>query len=323
MRPRSMFGAILVVIGLIGLYYVFTNDGKSPLEAMKNFFAQEVNEQKKIDLNGISNIKVESDDLDVSFVRGTGSEAVLTLQGHASKSYMKHLNMNADQDGDTLHVTLESKSGFFIGFGWNTVKLTVELPEHAWNELSVLVDSGDIEINDQQFTIAELQTDSGDIEIENISAADNLTVQVDSGDIELKDVSSTIVELEADSGDVSVKDYTAERISFHIGSGDASFENGAAQLTGETSSGDISLQADDLLYDTELSASSGDITITLNHDPSSLAVQFHTGSGDSVIRKKGFDYEEVSNRDDDLKGSFGSGDIMLNVETGSGNIVLQ
>lgn len=321
MRPKSMFGAILVVIGLIGLYYVFTNDGKSPLEAMKNFFAQEVYEQEKIDLNGIANINVESDSLDVSIVRGSGSEAVLKLQGHASKSYIKHLDMHAEQDGDTLQVTLESKSG--IGFGWNSVKLTVELPEHAWNEVSVLVDSGDIQINEQQFTKAELHADSGDIEIENISVADNLIVQVDSGDIEIKDITSTIVELEADSGDISVKDYTAERISFHNDSGDVSFESGAAQLTGEASSGDISLHADDLLYDTELSASSGDVTITLEHDPSSLAVQFHTGSGDSVIRKNGFDYEEGSNRDDDLKGSFGTGDIKLNVETGSGDIVLK
>lgn len=323
MRPKSAFGVFLVIIGLIGLYYVFTNEGKSPLEAVKNYFTDEVYEQQTVDLNDISNLDVESGSLDVNVVPGRGSEAVLTLQGRASKNVIKNIDFTTEKNNDTLYVTLIGDQSFKLRFNWSNIKLTIELPEQAWNELNVQVGSGDIRIDKQQFASAEIQADSGDIEVNRITVDDRLALKVGSGDIELKDVTSHSLELETDSGDIEAERYTSEQISFSVGSGDVSFEDGTGAITGEASSGDISLHADELLYDTDLTTGSGNVTVSLKNDPDSLGVTFSAGSGDGRIRLNGFSFERGSNGDDEIAGAFGAGEIKLNVQTGSGDFVLK
>ncbi|MCR2807338.1 DUF4097 family beta strand repeat-containing protein [Paenibacillus soyae] len=323
MNPRSTFGTILVVIGLIGLYYVFTNDGKPPLEAMKNYFTSEINREKSVDIAGIRNIEVESNNLDVHVVRGNGQQAVLTLQGRASKPIINDLSFDYEKEDDTLHIALKGKTGFQFGFSWSSVKLTVALPEHAWQDLDIVVDSGDIQLDNQQFANVNIQTDSGDIEAKRLAVTDKLELSIDSGDAELEEVSAQTIDLEADSGDITVKDYTAQRIDFSVGSGDVFIGQGTAALHGSTSSGDITVEAEELLYDSELEASSGDVTVELDEDPRSLFVEFEAGSGDGVIRKDGFTYEEGSRGADLIRGSFGDGDIRLQVTTGSGDFVLK
>lgn len=323
MKPRSTLGVILVVIGLIGLYYVFTNDGKSPLEGIKNFFTSEVNEQETVDVGGIRNIELESNSLDVHFVRGTSSDAVLTLQGRASKSVIDNLRFDYSQNDDSLHITLEEKTGFQIGFNWSSVNLTVALPEQAWQDLNIKLNSGDVQLDDQQFANVDIEVNSGDIKAERLSATDNLMIDIGSGDAELEEVSGSSIDLQANSGDITVKDFTADRIAFEVGNGDIFFGDGTASFMGSTRSGDMTIEVDELLHDSELETGSGDITVELDETPESLAVEFEAGSGDGVIRKSGFTYDEGSRGDDHIKGIFGSGEIKLQVKTRSGDFVLK
>lgn len=321
MNPRSAFGAILVVIGLIGLYYVFSNEGKLSLAAIKNYFSEKVFEQQAVDLSGVSNLKVESDSLDVIVVRGTGSKALLTIKGHATKSAAKKIELNTEKSGDALHVELNGSPGGF-SFGMSSVKLTIELPEHAWDELDIDTNSGDIRIDQQRFMNANIHSNSGDIESRSLTVLGNLDIESNSGDAEFNDVKGTSMALKTSSGDISIEGYAAEHIQFEASSGDVDLEDGSAQIVGNTNSGDITLRTDDLLHNTELTSGSGDVAINLDNEPKSLEIQFSTGSGDGVIRKNGFIYDEISS-EDHMRGMFGNGDIKLSVATSSGDFILK
>ncbi|MEK3883777.1 DUF4097 family beta strand repeat-containing protein [Paenibacillus sp. PL2-23] len=302
MKPKSLLGVTFVVIGLIGLYYVFANEGKLPLAGLHSVIGSEIQEQKKVELDGIRHIEFESNSIDANFVRGASEQAVFMLEGRATKSVMDNLTFDFTQDGDTLEVTLKRNNPF--GFNWSSLKLTVALPEQQWGDLSIRLRSGDLQLEDQLFDNVNIASHSGDFEAERLTVAGELSIDINSGDI-------------------FVKDFTAELVTFDVSSGDVHLKDGTAAYKGSTSSGDITIEVEELLYDSELEASSGDITVKLDRDPESLAVQFRAGSGDGVISKKGFTYDRGAQGERHIEGAFGNGDVLLQAETGSGDFVLR
>lgn len=323
MRPKTTIGIILIVMGIIGLFYVYENGTQSALEKIRNFFLSEMNEQETYDVGDIQNLNIASGSFDVRLVQGSGSDAVVKLQGWASKNNIKNVKLNSDKKGDTLNISLKNDSGIRVGFGFSNIKLTVELPEKAWNELEIDINSGDVKLEQMQFNNAKIITGSGDVVANQFKVAHNLSVHVNSGDMSLRSLTAEKIDLETSSGDIRLKEYEAGSIDFKVNSGDVTFENGTAQLKGRTSSGDIIVKAEDIIRSTDLRTNSGDVTVLLENDPGSLAVQFKAGSGDGVIRKNDFTYEKGSKGASSIKGKFGSGEILLNVQTGSGDFVLK
>ncbi|MDQ6422120.1 DUF4097 family beta strand repeat-containing protein [Paenibacillus sp. LHD-117] len=322
MKANKALGTLLVLLGVCALFYLFMNNGKTSLSGIFSGFTKPVYEQRTFATDRLLNVEIESNSLDVDVVRGIGDDIVVTLKGRATKAEADDLQLSAEEDGDTLKLSLQSNNGFHIGFNWSNVKLTVELPDQTWDSFSAELNSGDLSIDSAEFNNAELNTNSGDIKAESITALTNLKVVANSGDISLEEVTGKTVELENNSGDLTIDRYEADLIQFDIRSGDVSLEDGVAQLNGEAGSGDIRLNADDLEYNTDLKAGSGDIIINLSRDPESLAVQFSSGSGDCIVRKDGF-VEQGKNGDSDANGSFGSGDLKLSARTSSGDIVLR
>lgn len=283
---------------------VFFNNDKSPLIGITSFLSKEINDGQTVDVSEIKNVDINTGSIDVHVIKGNSEEAVITVQGRATKTFIESLQLNAMSKGDTLEISLDGERKNSLGWGWSNVTLTVELPEKQWNELAVEVNSGDIKVDKLSFDHADLQANSGDIMTDNFSVLTALTVNVHSGDIH-------------------VKEYEAEKIDFKVDSGDASFFNGVGELIGSTGSGDIFVHAKDLLNDTTLETGSGDIFIQLDNTPTSLAVDFNTASGDTTMHKDGFTYKNSSSRDEDLRGTFGTGEIKLNVYSGSGDIFMK
>jgi lia operon protein LiaG len=77
-----------------------------------------------------------------------------------------------------------------------------------------------------------------------------------------------------------------------------------------------------LLHDADLSTSSGDVKINLEREPKSLTVDYRGDSGVGKIKWDGFQATETEEDDKIIKGTFGSGETMLKVSTGSGDFTL-
>jgi len=323
MRPRTTIGIILIILGIIGVLYVYENGSSNTIQNIRNYFATEINEQQTIDISDIRNLEISSGSLDVRLVPGTGSEAVVRLEGWASKNYVKNLKLEHSKKDGTLHLSLKSDRGIQFGFGFRGVDMVVELPEKTWSQLDVDLDSGDLIIEQLRAETAKLHTDSGDVEASDFRVDSNLTININSGDMKLRSVSANKMDLTTQSGDITVNGYEADRIDFKVSSGDVVFEEGTAELSGKTSSGDINMNVENITRHTDLRTGSGDVVIMLDRNPNSLSVQFKASSGDGVIHKDDFTYETGSNGDPSIKGKFGSGDIKLNVQTGSGDFVLK
>ncbi|MFF2890730.1 DUF4097 domain-containing protein [Paenibacillus sp. NPDC057967] len=323
MRPKTTIGIIMIIVGIIGVLYVYENGSSNTLQSIRNYFASEINEQQTIDISDVRNLDISSGSLDVRVVRGSGSEAVIRLEGWASKNYIKDLKLDSSKKDGTLHLSLKSDRGIRFGFGFRGVDMIVELPEKTWSQLDIDLGSGDLSLEQLRAENAKLNTNSGDVKGSDFKVDSNLSISIDSGDLKLRNVAAKKMDLSTQSGDLSIKGYEADTINFKVNSGDVDFEDGTAELTGKTSSGDIKMQVENITRPTDLRTGSGDVTVMLDNNPNSLSVQFKAGSGDGVILKDDFTYESGSKGASSIKGKFGSGGIKLNVQTGSGDFVLK
>ncbi|RJE83085.1 hypothetical protein D3P07_25985 [Paenibacillus sp. 1011MAR3C5] len=323
MRPKTTIGIILIIVGIIGVLYVYENGSGNTLLNIRNFFASEINEQQTIDISDVRNLDISSGSLDVRLVQGSGSDAVIKLEGWASKNYIKNMKLESTKKDGTLQLSLKNDRGIRFGFGFRGVKMTVELPEKTWNQLDVDLDSGDLSLEQMRVENAKLQTNSGDVEAADLQVDSNLSVSINSGDLTLRTVTARKMDLSSQSGDLSVKGYEADSIDFKVSSGDVHFEDGTAELAGKTSSGNIMMKSDNITRHADLRTGSGDVVVILENNPNSLSVQFKAGSGDGVIQKDDFTYDSGSKGANKIKGRFGSGEIKLNVQTGSGDFVLK
>lgn len=321
MQPNKALGTLLVLLGVSALIYLFANNGNTSFGNLFSGFTKSVHEERTFDAGEISSFDIESNSLDVDIVRTSGDDIVVTLDGRATKSIANNLQLESNVDGDTLKLSLQSNQKFHIGFNWSSVKLIVALPDRTWNHINTKLNSGDIEMHSADFITGELRTNSGDIEVKASSASELLQIKANSGDLELSNIKAHTISLETNSGDIALERYEAERLEFDVKSGEVKLEDGFAEIQGETGSGDIRLKADNMTRNVTLKAGSGDVNISLAQDPESLDVQFHTGSGDAVVRKSGFE-KEGKNGERDVNGKFGSGELKLNVRTGSGDIIL-
>jgi lia operon protein LiaG len=322
MQAIKALGTLLVLIGAAALVYLFFNNGSISFGKIFSGLTTPIHDERSFSADEINHFAIDSNSLDVHIVRSGADDIVVTLDGRATKGVAKDLKLVADENGDTLKLALQSEHGFRIGFNWTNIKLTVALPDRAWQSLTAKLNSGDIEMNAGLFDSVELQTNSGDIDVRSITASSELRLKANSGDFDLEEIKANSILLEANSGDIEMKRYKSELIEFEVNSGDVVLENGFGEHKGETKSGDIHMSTDYLSHDTSLKAGSGDIDISLTEDPQSLKVQFSTGSGDAIVRKSDF-AQNGKNGEKDVNGQFGNGEIRLIAHTGSGDIILR
>src|SRR5690606_29702818 len=126
------------------------------------------------------------------------------------------------------------------------------------------------------------------------------------------------IQLDMGSGNATVDTFEAASLTFEASSGNVKLLDGSAAITGNIGSGNIHYHTARLAQDVRLRAGSGNVEIGLDEEPSSLKVEFRTGSGDSDIDWEGIKYD--IKEEGDVSGQFGDGAVMLEVSTGSGNI---
>jgi Protein of unknown function (DUF2807). len=321
-KSRSLLGLILVVIGIAGIVYVVSSGGKSPLHGLASFWGKEIDMTETFDVSQMDSVEIGTGSVNLVVEEGTGSEAVVRLEGSANPSIAKKLRIASDRAGTSLQLGVEGMDGFQFGINWTRLTMTVELPPKQWAKFEAKVGSGNIILSDLHAERMEMKTGSGNLNVQNLGGG-KLTAEAGSGNIRLTGLNVTDIETKAGSGNVDLDGFSADDLQINVSSGNVHMQDGNARFKVKTGSGNIRLETEELLHDAQLRTGSGNVNVELDSDPESLAVKYRGGSGRGRIYKDGFTYDHRSGDDDSIEGSFGSGDITLDVQTGSGNFYLR
>lgn len=344
MKFKTFIGLLVVAIGVAGVVFVYLDRGNDNvlggLDNITDQLLEEVNLEKSSEVDNIKDIVIDTDSTDVTLVKGNQSQAVATLKGKATPNIAKKIKLEMLRSGDKLIIEVDH-SGWSFGVNWMNEGLRIELPEAAWNNVTLEIGSGKINIDDLHAEQLVIDSESGNISLKalelrdlkldggsgNVSVQDartkDLEAKVSSGNLKMKNVIGESIELKLGSGNLEVEGYTAETLKFESSGGNTKLIDGRAKIDGKSSSGNITLEAENLYFDTTLETSSGRVVVALENDPESLAVEFKAGSGIGKIKKDGFTYNQESSDRDYIDAVIGSGNIKLKVTTGSGNITLE
>ncbi|MEO8802182.1 MAG: DUF4097 family beta strand repeat-containing protein [Rudaea sp.] len=211
-------------------------------------------------------------------ISSSTSRSSLTYQGHQVEVYQ------GSNKGVPLHVDLVVQ----VPVGSNThienhignmqaQKLNGNLAlSNSWGDmrisdmigtLSTTTGSGDTYVTNQHGTLT-INTGSGDVTLDKIFGDTNVTAG--SGDIEADSVQAGSVAISAGSGDIDLK-HVSGTLKLSTGSGDVSVADPGAIADAhiQCGSGDIKLRGDlSAMHGFDLSAGSGDISLTTNQPPS-------------------------------------------------------
>ncbi len=220
---------------------------------------------------------------------------------HEAKSIVYEVKV----ENGTLSIIEQDSRRWYeqIGFFFGDIKTKVYLPKGTYENLSVSVESGDVDLmTGLSYTDVSVKTNSGSVDIQS-EITGNLRVEVDSGDVEATGLKLQSVSVVASSGDVDLERIEATSVSVSVRSGEISFES--VVTAGKTevfaSSGEIELEACDA-GEYVIKTGSGNVEATLL---SGKVFDARTGSGRVRV--------PVSTSGGNCKVTTGSGDIRISV----------
>ncbi|WP_053372101.1 DUF4097 family beta strand repeat-containing protein [Paenibacillus sp. FJAT-27812] len=237
--------------------------------------------EKTVDASSLKSIYAKTDTFSVNFVRGTSDDIQLRLEGNASAQYKDKIVLKADQKGDTLYIEGNTKNSFTFGISIINLKLTIELPEKVWDTV-------------------DINTDTGNITIEQMEA-ENL-------------------KLKLDTGNLKVSNYSFKEILFDTDTGNVTFTDGVGSIKGETDTGNIRIENDELRGDIALESDTGNVTINVDKQPQSAAIHIQKDVGSSKVEWAGF--TDTNDSKSIIEGKIGNGDIQIAVKSDVGNVKL-
>lgn len=234
----------------------------------------EINEEKSIDYENIDAIQINTIATNVEIIASKDqTQASFHLQGKIKSSKKPQLSVKVE--GTKLIVDLKEKSNnFWFQIGPNissgTLKLKVYVPEKLLNTFAIDTVSGDLYIENIQTNTLTFSSISGDINGEKLQS-ENTTIESVSGEVEIKEI----------TGKVNIS----------------------------STSGDIELSMKDLIYPMQVESTSGDIEIQIENEPTDVAFQVNSVSGNIHI------FDKYTGN-----ATIGKGSILAKIETISGDI---
>jgi len=146
-------------------------------------------------------------------------------------------------ENGTLTIRAADERGLLDRVGINTqsMKITLCLPESAYADLKIDMDTGDVLLSGFGFDSVDVRTTTGDISASDVSCKGDVQLRVDTGKIHLKDLTCTNLLSEGTTGDVTLEKVTAsDAISLKRDTGDVVFlESDADTITVKTSTGNV------------------------------------------------------------------------------------
>ncbi len=193
----------------------------------------------------------------------------------------------------------DSRSWYdYIGFFIGEQKVTLYLPEGAYEKLSAESGSGSVRVANQSFSFKEASLASASGELFFSGNTETLSVATSSGDVLI--ASSAIGDLLAAtaSGELELKNITIKGSAvIASSSGDISLENCTGDLlTCESASGEVELSRVELSGKLKIKTSSGEITLEAC-DAGEILLESASGEVEaSLLSEKLFDVKTGSGR---------------------------
>lgn len=142
----------------------------------------------------------------------------------------------------------------------------------------------------------------------------SVVISTGSGDITVTDLNLAELRVSGGSSDVDVRRVSG-RLALSLASGDVELTTFDGELAIQTSSGDVRGEEVRLTADAEITTSSGDVTMELDHADSDLSFFLTASSGDlRVNRTRGEDRLRTGDGDIEVRGRSSSGDQTYRTE---------
>lgn len=159
-------------------------------------------------------------------------------------------------------------------------------------------------------------TGSGDIELNGIRG--NVVADTGSGSIRALGIAGSFT-ADTGSGDVTLEQTGPGEVKVDTGSGSVEIRGVAGIVWADTGSGDISAEGKPA-GPWKLSTGSGNIRLRV---PAAVGFDFHATTGSGEIYTEGPITVQGALKRDDLRGKVRGGGVLIELETGSGNIRIE
>lgn len=220
------------------------------------------------------NISIEIDSADILFA--PASDGICKVECYDSRE----VSYTAATLGDTL--VIESNYRFdpmeHLAIVAESPKLTVYLPEDAYGALTIVGNTGDVEIPKRfSFSSMDIRLSTGDV----VCYASGFTFQnirTSTGSIELYEVQTDAMELSVTTGQVRLTDVSCYgELSLNVSTGKSTLQDVVcASFRSEGSTGALSAEELQVSKDLTLSRSTGKVELK-NSSARSLSVTTRTG----------------------------------------------
>ncbi len=289
--------------------------------------------ERTLQVMGAVSLKVETGSGNIAVIRGGGGavHVIGRIRARGSEAAEKVRRLEAappiEQTGNTIRIGKIAEEELR-----RNVSLSYELQVPAETRLEsgtgsgdVLVEgivgpaqaatgSGNVRFSDIERPV-EAATGSGDILLDALDAEVRATTG--SGNIQAKGLKGPLA-LQTGSGDVSVTQSSAEEVRVATGSGNVSIAAVTGRLTAETGSGDVLVEGRPE-QPWKLRAGSGNLHLKVSGPGYDLEAE--TSSGDIRVDAPITMQGAVNRRR--VRGTVGSGGVLISAETGSGDIVVE
>jgi len=253
-------GGILLMLGLS-----FAGDA----EPVSRLTQQEILIQESFE-----NIQIDTADCNVTFVpyNGTANAHVVIMERDATSHSV------LVEDG-TLKIQMTDNRTWkdHIGIHWESMEMTVYLPQSRYNTIWVSTETGDIR-TPAPLSANEilLRSATGDIYCDS-AAVENLDCMTATGRISVKDGTVSVINLQSSTGEIYLQDTAAAQIHLRSTSGDKILENvDCKNLTCESDTGDVELEGVVAQEYLQVFTDTGDVEIE-NCDAGSVNIETDTG----------------------------------------------
>lgn len=246
---------------------------------------QEMLEEQTFDAQ-IDDMEITVENARVDLVPSDDGIARIVLSGNSDD-----FTLTTDLSGSRLIIEVEDRSQFF-NFDFNRAySLQVSIPESGLDSLTV-------------------ESDNGTIQAQDIKAAE-LSLEANNGRINLESVVSETVNVETDNGAVDITEMEAD-MAIRSSNGRIIFNDVSGELQAQANNGRIELRTETLDFPIDFVTNNGRIEIRTDNEPSNARIRARVDNGS--INVYGLENEESV---------FGDGDVLIQLESNNGRIVVE
>ncbi len=303
-------GATLVLLG--GIIFVGAMSAMNWDFAKLSTSSYETNtHQIKEDYN---DILIDIDTADITFAASNNGKTTVVCH---EDSKAKH-SVSVNSEGNlVIKIKNEKKWYDYLGFNFESPKITLSLPSGKYGALSIKASTGDVNISkDFSFESISVVSSTGDVEC-GASTMGKLSISLTTGDILVKDLSAGEMDLSVTTGRIELSSVDcAGKLQTSVSTGKSQFKDILCKsLFSNGSTGDIFLE--NVIASEKLSVERSTGDIELEHcDAGELFLSTSTGDVEgSLLSDKVFIYD-TDTGDVDLPKTTTGGKCEIETDTG-------